>query len=132
MMSSDAPGPIRYVKADNEVQSPTYEDMLLLSSILGPAKPPVASREEVASAPGVYRIAATADSWVAASSNTGDEPLVIEAGERCLICLCEYAVDEEVRQLSRCRHVYHRECIDEVGLCLSLSHCLQLLSLSTA
>ncbi|KAL8792289.1 MAG: hypothetical protein Q9195_005080 [Heterodermia aff. obscurata] len=36
--------------------NPTYEDMLLLSSLLGPAKPPVASQEDVASAPGVYLI----------------------------------------------------------------------------
>ncbi|KAI9751326.1 MAG: hypothetical protein M1815_001206 [Lichina confinis] len=100
--------------------SPTYEDMLLLSSILGPAKPPVASREDVASAPGVYRISTLGDSWVATTNGFdagGEHPqqLLIEAGERCLICLCEYEVEEEVRQLSRCRHVYHRECIDEVS-----------------
>ena len=94
--------------------------MLLLSSILGPAKPPVASREDVASAPGVYRISTMGDSWVATTNGFdagGEHPqqLLIGAGERCLICLCEYEVHEEVRQLSRCQHVYHRECIDEVS-----------------
>ncbi|KAI9888079.1 MAG: hypothetical protein M1823_000014 [Watsoniomyces obsoletus] len=129
--------------------SPTYEDMLLLSSILGPAKPPVASREEVASAPGVFRITPSIattttnlDSsspsgnilnhpypWIAtapasattsptSSTNNADDhqprmQLIIEAGDRCLICLCEYQMLEELRQLNQCRHVYHRECIDE-------------------
>ncbi len=119
--------------------------MLLLSSILGPAKPPVASREEVASAPGVFRItpsipttstATSSDNlmlnqahpWIATataassptSTNDADEhqprmQLIIEAGDRCLICLCEYQMLEELRQLNQCRHVYHRECIDEVS-----------------
>jgi len=30
-----------------------------------------------------------------------------------LICLCDYEAAEEVRQLGKCRHLYHRECIDE-------------------
>lgn len=86
--------------------------MLLLSSILGPAKPPVASREEVASAPGIFRIEGSAQQRIA-TSNTGDQ-IIIDADERCLICLCDYELEEEVRQLSNCRHMYHRECIDEV------------------
>ncbi|RMZ80140.1 hypothetical protein DV737_g3049, partial [Chaetothyriales sp. CBS 132003] len=57
--------------------NPSYEDMQMLSTLLGPVKPPVA------------------------------------AGERCLICLCDYAAAEEVRQLGKCHHVFHRECIDE-------------------
>ncbi|KAI9795108.1 MAG: hypothetical protein M1816_000130 [Peltula sp. TS41687] len=92
--------------------SPTYEDMLLLSSILGPAKPPVASREEVASAPGIYRIIEDSQPTRIAISITGDR-VTIEADERCLICLCDYELQEEVRQLNNCRHMFHRECIDE-------------------
>ncbi|CAF9933872.1 MAG: hypothetical protein ALECFALPRED_005780 [Alectoria fallacina] len=45
--------------------NPTYEDMLLLSSLLGPAKPPVASREDVASASGTYRIKQFAETLIA-------------------------------------------------------------------
>ncbi|KAJ9635776.1 hypothetical protein H2199_008128 [Coniosporium tulheliwenetii] len=45
--------------------SPTYEDMLLLSALLGPAKPPVASEADVASAPGLFRIVGTATELVA-------------------------------------------------------------------
>ncbi|KAI9837391.1 MAG: hypothetical protein M1838_004837 [Thelocarpon superellum] len=92
--------------------SPTYEDMLLLASILGPAKPPVASAEDVASAPGVFRVTDAAGSLVAQRSV--GESIRIAPGERCLICLCDYEAGEDVRQLSKCGHMYHRDCIDEV------------------
>ncbi|KAL8720771.1 MAG: hypothetical protein Q9225_002404 [Loekoesia sp. 1 TL-2023] len=94
-------------------QNPTYEDMLLLSSLLGPARPPVASREDVASAPGVYRIRKSAGTLIAAALQDTDH-ISIAAGERCLVCLCEYEADEEVRQLNKCKHFFHRECIDQV------------------
>ncbi|KAI9830665.1 MAG: hypothetical protein M1826_004494 [Phylliscum demangeonii] len=104
--------------------SPTYEDMLLLSSILGPAKPPVASREEVAAAAsGLFHIhishAETDETGIfqpheqfALSDRTGEQ-IVIPAGERCLICLCDYEMSEQLRQLQHCRHLFHQECIDE-------------------
>lgn len=87
--------------------------MLLLSSLLGPAKPPVASREDVASALGVHRVQRSADSLVAAALE-GDICIRIAPGERCLVCLCDYEPDEQVRQLNKCAHLFHRECIDEV------------------
>jgi hypothetical protein len=86
--------------------------MLLLSSILGPAKPPVATREEVNSAPGVFIINGTRDSLFAEASN-GDQ-VQIPPGERCLVCLSDYEPKEEVRQLTNCRHLFHRDCIDQV------------------
>lgn len=92
--------------------NPTYEDMLLLSSLLGPAKPPVASREDVASALGVHRVQRSSDNLVAAALE-GDNCIRIAPGERCLVCLCEYEPDEQVRQLNKCAHLFHRECIDE-------------------
>ena len=97
-------------------QNPTYEDMLLLSSLLGPAKPPVASREDVASALGVHRIQSSGGLLVAAALDGASE-ISIAPGERCLVCLCEYEINEYVRQLVKCTHIFHRECIDEV--CLS-------------
>src|SRR5437763_7372353 len=87
--------------------------MLLLSSILGPAKPPVATREEVNSAPGVYVITGTSDTLTAESTN-GDQ-IQIFPGERCLVCLSDYELKEEIRQLTNCRHLFHRECIDQVS-----------------
>lgn len=95
-------------------QNPTYEDMLLLSSLLGPAKPPVASREDIAAAPGVYVIKKLAGSLIARALE-GSESMQISSGERCLVCLCDYEAEEEVRQLARCNHFFHRQCIDEVS-----------------
>lgn len=88
----------------------------MLSSLLGPAKPPVASREDVASAPGVYRVRLKRlDSSMDATALNGNNQLSIAAGERCLVCLCDYEMSEDVRQLSKCNHVFHRECIDVVS-----------------
>ncbi|MCJ1307013.1 hypothetical protein MMC25_000658 [Agyrium rufum] len=98
--------------------NPTYEDMLLLSSLLGPAKPPVASREDVASALGVYRIQRQGGALVALALESTDADgssmrIPIAVGERCLVCLADYEIDEEVRKIEKCKHVFHRECIDE-------------------
>ena len=98
-------------------QNPTYEDMLMLSSLLGPAKPPVASSEDVASEIGVYRLHLHgSNGTMVASALSGSNQLNIAAGERCLVCLCDYEPTEEVRQLSKCTHVFHRQCIDLVSL----------------
>lgn len=94
--------------------SPTYEDMLLLSTLLGPAKPPVASAEDVAAASGLYKISIL-DGNVFAVAVDGEERVPIPAGERCLVCLCDYEVDEETRRLIKCDHFFHRECIDQVS-----------------
>lgn len=89
--------------------------MLLLSSLLGPARPPVASREDVASAPGVFRLRKSAGTLVAAALQDTQQ-ISITVGERCLVCLYDYEVEEEVRQLNQCKHLFHRECIDQVNL----------------
>ncbi|KAL9640465.1 MAG: hypothetical protein Q9204_000693 [Flavoplaca sp. TL-2023a] len=95
--------------------NPTYEDMLLLSSLLGPARPPVASREDVASAPGLYQLREKAGTLVAAALNGGIDHISLVPGERCLVCLCDYEVGEEMRRLTKCNHLFHRECIDQVS-----------------
>ncbi|MCJ1276561.1 hypothetical protein MMC21_004367 [Puttea exsequens] len=92
--------------------NPTYEDMMLLSSLLGPVKPPVASREDVASASGIYRVQTLSEGLVAAAVQ-GIGQLRIIPGERCLVCLEDYQVEEELRQLTKCSHLFHRGCIDE-------------------
>ena len=91
--------------------------MLLLSSLLGPVKPPVASREDVESAPGLYKLSDRHGNLVAIAVKDRDE-LSIAHGERCLVCLCGYEQNEELRQLSICGHFFHKECIDEVNLAL--------------
>jgi hypothetical protein len=95
-------------------QNPTYEDMILLSSLLGPAKPPVASQTDVNSAGGLFRLVEYSGSLVAESLD-GAGAIQIQDGERCLICLSDYEVAEEVRELSKCKHVFHRDCIDQVS-----------------
>ncbi|KAJ5143771.1 uncharacterized protein N7515_002558 [Penicillium bovifimosum] len=92
--------------------NPTYEDMILLSSLLGPAKPPVASQTDVNSAGGLFRLVEYAGSLVAEAVQ-GAGSIQIQDGERCLICLSDYEVADEVRQLGKCKHVFHQECIDQ-------------------
>ena len=105
----------RYHLLTYQCKNPTYEDMLLLSSLIGPAKPPVASREAVASESGVYRVRRENEIMVAVSvEGQGSVQMQIPTGERCLVCLCEYELAEEVRMLAKCSHLFHRDCIDVV------------------
>ena len=90
--------------------------MILLSSLLGPAKPPVATQSDVSSAGGLYRLVEYAGSLVAESLDSAGTIQVAEA-ERCLICLSDYEAAEELRQLNTCKHLYHKECIDQVCFC---------------
>lgn len=80
--------------------TPSSEDMLLLASILGEVKPPVASKEDIDAAGGISKV--------------GEEMTKVEEGDRCLVCLSEYEQGEECRTLSGCGHLFHRECIDQV------------------
>ncbi|KAK9236027.1 hypothetical protein V1525DRAFT_237984 [Lipomyces kononenkoae] len=75
--------------------NPTYEDMLLLSSFIGPAKPPVATQEDIDRSGGI----------VPASEEN--------LGERCLVCLSDFEEGEECRKLGQCGHLFHKNCIDE-------------------
>lgn len=95
--------------------NPSYEDMQMLSTLLGPVKPPVATQEDVSSAGGLFRLTAQAAGFLGEALSDGDHsPILVTSGERCLICLSDYAEAEEVRRLNTCHHLYHRDCIDEV------------------
>lgn len=101
-------------------ENPTYEDMMLLSALLGPAKAPVASEEDVESAGGVYNVEAvhTADSAkmaeLVAVATEGSDRVEIDSDQRCLVCLCEFEAKEVCRKLVKCSHLFHKECIDQV------------------
>lgn len=98
--------------------SPTYEDMMLLSALLGPAKAPVATEKDVQDAGGVYKIRLNGESGTLhAVADTGDEKVALSAEQRCLVCLSDFEVDEQARRLGKCGHLFHRECIDEVSSC---------------
>lgn len=88
--------------------------MILLSSLLGPAKPPVASQEDVSSAGGLFRLVEYGGTLMAeAEGGSGASSIPIAENERCLICLSDYEAAEELRQLTSCKHLYHKDCIDE-------------------
>ncbi|KAF3903810.1 hypothetical protein AA313_de0204770 [Arthrobotrys entomopaga] len=92
--------------------TPTYEDMMLLSSLIAPVKPPVASREDIESAGGLF----TVDLEGAINNNGFDENSTVirlNPGERCLVCLSDFESGEISRQLVKCQHVFHKDCIDE-------------------
>lgn len=88
---------------------------MLLSSILGPAKPPVASEEDVASAPGLFRIRHLPVGLLAEAVD-GGEDINLAADARCLVCLCDFERDEEARKLVQCEHLFHKICIDQVSM----------------
>ena len=91
---------------------------MLLSSLLGPVKPPVASREDLEASAGQFKIASRRNSdgtLRAVTAADAEATVVLALNERCLVCLCEYDVDEELRQLGKCGHLFHQECIDTVS-----------------
>lgn len=87
---------------------------MLLSSILGPAKPPVASEEDVAAAPGLFRIRRISGVLMAEAVDS-EETLDLASDARCLVCLCDFEADEEARKLVKCEHLFHKICIDQVS-----------------
>lgn len=115
--------------------TPTYEDMIMLSSMMGQVKPPVATESDVAGAGGLYIIIEVGGQLVAElihqEEATGEVEQVGENqsataggafprrisvhGERCLVCLSDYEAGEEVRRLPRCKHMFHQLCIDQVS-----------------
>lgn len=100
--------------------SPTYEDMMLLAALLGPAKPPVASEQDVADAPGIFKIEAVPlnelGGNLVAVATDGEDRISIAPEQRCLVCLCDFELDEQARRLNKCSHLFHKVCIDEVSL----------------
>lgn len=96
----------------------TAEDLQLVSELLGPAKPPTVTADEIARAGlPVFKT---------------EELVELEGGgkvhssstERCMVsvigvdymltlqvCLSDYEPDEDLRLL-KCRHAFHRECVD--------------------
>jgi hypothetical protein len=62
----------------------------------------------------VYTISAVpgdGGSLVATSVDTGEQ-LVIPVADACIVCLEPYVAEQQVRQLDKCSHVFHRDCVD--------------------
>ncbi|KAL7005430.1 hypothetical protein EMMF5_004984 [Cystobasidiomycetes sp. EMM_F5] len=83
----------------------SYEDMLRLADILGQHKPPTASADEV-EASGLSVVKGTAIGRL-----QEDGKVLPITAERCLVCLEDYADDEDVRVLA-CQHCFHKNCVD--------------------
>lgn len=79
---------------------PSYEDMLVLETFLGQAKPPVATKDDVEASGGIITVGS-------------DLEETFTLGERCLVCLSAYEPGEECRKLNLCGHVFHKDCIDQ-------------------
>lgn len=110
-------------------ENPTYEDMMLLSALLGPAKAPVATEEDVENSGGLFTIEpavrdndstenttsdVTKTIALVAAAAEGEERVELELGQKCLVCLCDFEIKETARKLVKCGHLFHKECIDQV------------------
>lgn len=84
----------------------TAEDLQLLSELLGPAKPPTVTQEEI-EASGLKVINANT-----LSQAVQDGQVLDASTERCMVCLCDYEEDDECRVL-KCRHAFHTPCVDQ-------------------
>lgn len=93
--------------------NPTHEDMLMLTSMLGPVKPPVASVDDVATSGGLVHFEELNAEEYAAIPDDGTDPIIIPRSEQCLVCLSDYSTDETARRLIGCGHLFHQECIDQ-------------------
>lgn len=83
---------------------------MLLSALLGPAKAPVATDEDVQSSGGLYVVTEKQ----LATAVEGIDAIALEASHRCLVCLGDFEVKETLRRLGKCGHLFHQECIDHV------------------
>ncbi len=83
----------------------SFEALLDLAEILGQVKPPTASKEEIEKS----NLEVIKASRVAEYEEMGK--ISSNCTERCLICLDDYAEEDEVRVLV-CRHAFHRGCVD--------------------
>ncbi|CAH1757370.1 9751_t:CDS:2 [Entrophospora sp. SA101] len=84
--------------------NPTYEDMLTLTTLLGPARPPTTTQSE---------IEATFPIVLYDENISGvKDRVLLGNSEKCQVCLCDYVTDEELRVLN-CNHGFHKDCIDK-------------------
>lgn len=82
--------------------NPSYEDLLMLSTLLGPARPPTTTQEAIESQFGEVVF----DEYL-----PGVSGIALLNGNRCQVCLCDYEPKDKLRIL-KCQHAYHTSCID--------------------
>ncbi|ORZ22658.1 hypothetical protein BCR42DRAFT_368679 [Absidia repens] len=80
--------------------NPTYEDLLWLSSVMGPARPLTTTQQAIDAT-------LTTQTW----SDETTKQSMLQGSDRCLVCLDDFMPKQSVRVL-KCRHVFHVECVD--------------------
>lgn len=88
--------------------NPSYEDLLWLSNIIGPARP-------------VTTTQAAIDAVTPVIPWSDDTKHRAKGTERCLVCLDDFIPKQSVRVL-KCAHVFHQECVDR-WLCETHNSC---------
>ncbi|KAG9090713.1 hypothetical protein FRC07_012034, partial [Ceratobasidium sp. 392] len=81
------------------------DELWMLNEFLGQVKPPTASREDIAKAG--LRVIKGAQ----VGEYAKDGGVTENCTERCLICLDDYANEEDLRIMS-CKHMFHKDCVD--------------------
>lgn len=99
-----------------------FSDFLNLTQ---PGKPAVASEADIARAPGLFSVLQTVncsgERSMTATELRGNTMLTIAMTDQCPVCLDEFEEDQVVRQLVKCSHLFHKECIDQMCLPVSFS-----------
>ncbi|KAI7887204.1 hypothetical protein K492DRAFT_173544 [Lichtheimia hyalospora FSU 10163] len=88
--------------------NPSYDDLLWLSNIIGPARP-------------VTTTQAAIDAVTPVIPWSDDTKHRAKGTERCLVCLDDFIPKQSVRVL-KCSHVFHQECVDR-WLCETHNSC---------
>ncbi|KAF9355294.1 hypothetical protein BGX26_006774 [Mortierella sp. AD094] len=90
---------------DGEEMGMSYDELWMLSNLIGPARPITTTQEAIDSA-GFH-----VGQFENASQGMRDYD-VLGDGSKCLVCMSEYEEGEDMRAL-RCKHGFHQECIDK-------------------
>ncbi|KAF9351885.1 hypothetical protein BGX34_000304, partial [Mortierella sp. NVP85] len=91
--------------AVGEDEGLSYDDLWMLSNLIGPAQPITTTQEAIDNAGFQVGQFENAAQGIRGYDMLGD-------GSKCLVCMSEYEEGEDMRAL-RCRHGFHQECIDK-------------------
>ncbi|KAI7817331.1 hypothetical protein BC939DRAFT_507513 [Gamsiella multidivaricata] len=90
---------------DGDDEGLSYDDLWMLSNMIGPARPTTTTQEAIDNAG--FHVGQFED----AAQGMRDFDMLGD-GSKCLICMSDYEEGEGMRAL-RCKHGFHQECIDK-------------------
>ncbi|KAF9946045.1 hypothetical protein BGZ72_000741, partial [Mortierella alpina] len=91
--------------AEGEEGGMSYDDLWMLSNLIGPARPITTTQEAIDNAGFHVGQFENALQGMRDYNTLGD-------GSKCLVCMSEYEEGEDMRAL-KCKHGFHQECIDK-------------------